>query len=228
MDNNMKKNARKWLMKGLLAAIIPLTVACGMDYDDDISYLDGQVSDVVTPNGTYDGEWTLNKEVLDTAMLVVDDDYMLVRLPDLHLAIEYFLPLFKDISLEGLVTSLPMQCYPKTVKIRILPQGYSETSQYMSFLSTTVQGSNSQIYFNTYPFELIYTGTREKGYEETPYTISLLSKENAMAVFQKSTRQWTLCIPIDALLAINQVTGESTMKVLDTGVNLYYNTKRKR
>jgi hypothetical protein len=221
MDIIMKKNARKWWIGALLVTVMTLTVACSRDYDDDISNINIQLYDnSLMANGIYEGVWTVDREMVDTAQMVVRDNTVQVRLPEQHLLFMFFSDVHPEmLSGESLKwVNVDYRLHHKPTTIQLLNQGYSETSQYMMTGATTVQDKNLQLFSNTCSFEVTI--------ENTPYLISLLSKENAMAVLQKYTWQWTLGIPVDRFQVKNLATGESTIEQVSSTV-LYYNTKRR-
>ncbi len=206
----MKENIMKWLLSALLTAMTGLTAGCGTEGDADASSIapsSDAYSGTAYGRGVYEGEWTVNKQVVDTARIVVNTA-MRVRLPQ-----SYLLGLcFPDKSATVVESNTP-------TTIWVYSEGYSEQSQYMAFESTMEQYDGTQRLYNTCSFEALVGGEK--------YRISLLSKENANAVFQNVTGQWTLGIPINSFLVKNMATGETTEKRLSITVSLYYNTKKR-
>lgn len=221
----MNRNVRKWWLRALAAAIIPLTVACRVG-DADVYDAAPSFDNVVSTTGIYEGEWTVNKQVVDTARLVVTDNVIQIRLPEKYLVSTYFLPVSDEKGDKeghdgadgpiGSGVSYDLHGTPMTAQVSA--QGYSEQSQYMSFTSGTMQDGGLLTRFNTCSFEITLNGL--------PYRIGLLSREYATAVLQNATGQWTLGIPIDGFLIKNLTTGETKVQEISSTI-IYYNTKRK-
>ena len=216
MDYKMKIDSRRWWLKALLTAIIPLTMACSVG-DADGYDAEPQYDNVgsMTAFGLYEGEWTVNKQVVDTARLVVNGNMIQLRLPERYLLsciIPDYTPDKADSHGHYDVSNIP-------TKMQLTAQGYSEQSQYMSFASATLQVNGMQQCFNICSFEA--------NLDNVPCLISLLSKENATAIIQNTTGQWTIGIPISGFRVTNLSSGESTLKELPYTITIYYNTKRR-
>ncbi len=211
MNKRMEKSVRKWLKMVLLTVFMPLAVACSAGDDADDSYLSEADMNSITSSGIYEGEWTVNRQVVDTARLVVAES-LRVRLPERYLLGLCF-PGSKD---KGEAAVEPLNV-PTTIQVHA--QGYSDQSQYMSFVSATTQATGTQFVFNTCSFDATVNGM--------PCRISLQSKENASAILQYGTTQWTLAIPVNSIVITNQATGQTTRQELDVAVTLYYNTKKR-
>lgn len=218
MHINMNKLLRIW-------CLLSITLVTGCSVGDDAYYTElrgmneGNDYEAFMAEGTYEGEWTVNKQVVDTARLVVNKDMMLVRLPESYL-LTYFYAFNLPVDSSGKPDHEKMSemtYVPQNTPIKILvsEQGYSEVSQYMTFKSATYSQSN----YSVCSFDAIICGEHCR--------ISLLSKENATAVLQNATGQWTLGIPIDAFLVMNLDTDEQTIKELSNRVTIYYITRRR-
>ena len=203
----MNKKIMKMLLPSLLVCMISMMVGCHVNDEEYVS-LNPRIaydSEIVY---YYDGEWSVDRQVVDTARMELRENGKIeVRLPE-----SYLLGL---ISLEN-SPAVPAN-RPTTIEISI--QGYSEQSQYMSFNSKALKDKNEKISFSTSSFLATIGG-------ET-CIIEILSYENAAAVIQNNTGQWTLGIPIDAFLVTSQQTGQSTEYRLPSPVMLYYNTKQR-
>lgn len=217
----MKNCAKKWLLSVLLAAIVPLVLACSAEGDADTSYMMNDASKNVTYSGIYEGEWTVNKQVVDTARLVVVNGMIKVRLPEMYL-LNYIIPFGLPVDSVGRpVAEQAARYVPQntTANILVSEQGYSEASQYMSFVPNMVQVDKSQLFYSTCSFYV--------SIDRLLFRISLLSRENATAVLQNATGQWTLGIPVDGFLITNFTTGEETVKNLSVRLTIYYSTRRR-
>ena len=222
MVDSMKRIVRKWWLRALAAVMIPLTVACSVG-DEDGYEAAPSFDNAVATTGIYEGEWTVNKQVVDTARLVVADNVIRIRLPEKYLVSTYRLvdvvyPYGApgDKGDKGDIVGYELHNAPITVQVSA--QGYSEQSQYMSFTSGTMQDGGLLTRFNTCSFEITLN--------DTPFRIGLLSREYATAVLQNATGQWTLGVPIDGFLIKNLTTGESKVHEISS-TTIYYNTKRK-
>ncbi len=159
----------------------------------------------------YEGEWTVNRQVVDTARLVVGPT-LHVRLPE-----SYLLSLCQSADKSNLVAKAEPLNVP--AEIQLVAQGYSEQSQYMAFASPTLLDANAELRFNTSSFSVLIDGRLHR--------VSLLCPDNANAVMQTDMGQWTLGIPVSALLVTDMTTGQSVEHRLPGTVTIYYNTKRR-
>ena len=215
----MKRNIKIIWLPSLLSAIMLLTVACSTDDEDNLKY--GLIDDGISSSILYEGEWTVNKQVVDTGLLQIEDDLVYFNLPDTFLLSTYIIPMYAGGSSDKTanVSYEPLD-YSSSV-IRITPLGYTGTSQYNSVSSPTVQDFGVQLLNLTCSFEALINGAS--------YKISLLSEEKAMAIQQKTSDQWTLSIPVDAFRLENLSPNEPTVEKLQlpSTVTLYFNTKRR-
>lgn len=159
----------------------------------------------------YEGEWTVNRQVVDTARLVVGPT-LHVRLPE-----SYLLSLCQSADKSNLVAKAEPLNVP--AEIQLVAQGYSEQSQYMAFAPSMLQDASAGVRFRASSFSVLI--------DDRLHRVSLLCQENANAVMQTATGQWTLGIPVSALLVTDMTTGQSVEHRLPGTVTIYYNTKRR-
>ncbi len=197
----------RWWLSGLVAAL--MVTACAVGGDD--TYAAEKGSDAPVSQAVYEGEWTVNRQVVDTARLVVGPT-LHVRLPE-----SYLMGLCTSVDKSGM-TALA-EPLGVAAEIRLVPQGYSEQSQYMAFASPTLLDANAELRFNTSSFSILIDGRLHR--------VSLLCPDNANAVMQTDMRQWTLGITVSALLVTDTATGQSVEHKLPVAVTIYYNTKRR-
>ena len=229
-NNNMKRSIKNVWQPTLLTAILLLTAACSTDDsympDKMAGFLDDYYSE---GSATYEGEWTVNKQVVDTAQLVVINNNIVFRLPEHYLLSTYIIPLFyadKSVNDSPLLNSDSIVSYePLGIpsEIHFTALGYSESSQYNMVSASTFMDKNVQVLYITCSFKAKI--------DNTSYLISLLSKEDAMLILQKASGQWTLGIPIDGFLLDNISTDRPTVReqrLLPGTVTIYYNTKRRK
>lgn len=209
----MKKNRMKWYLPTLMAAMMMME-GCGAGDGDSYVDLRGRDFKDEVISAVFEGEWTVNKQVVDTARLTVSGDRTLrVRLPE-----NYLLGLcFPNGTDKSNATPIVPANIQSTVEI--YPQGYSEQAQYNDFYSTTIKDENAKNSFRTCFFLATVGGEL--------CSINLLSYENATAVMQTANGQWTLGIPVNTFLVTNQATNQSVEHKLSIPVTLYYNTKER-
>lgn len=210
-NTGMNKKIMKMLLPSLLVCVISMMAGCSVN-DEEYVDLRPRISDDIVYNSIYEGEWSVNRQVVDTARMVVKESGEIqVRLPE-----RYLLSLcFTD------NTDMAIETSNLASLIEVHEQGYSETSQYMSVGSQTTQTNEAETFFVNCTFMATI--------DRKPFYISLLSKENATAVIQNTTGQWTLGIPIDCFFITNLVlsTHESKFVELPHTITIYYNTKRR-
>ncbi|MBO7140411.1 MAG: hypothetical protein J6W19_07585 [Prevotella sp.] len=206
----MNKKIMKMLLPSLLVCMISMMAGCSVN-DEEYVDLRPRIADSEVFY-IYEGEWSVNKQVVDTARMEVRANGKIeVRLPE-HYLLSLCFPDETDMAIE---TSNSASL------IEVHEQGYSETSQYMSIGSDMTQTNEAETFFINSSFMAAI--------DRTPYSIQLLSREYATAVIQNTTGQWTLSIPIDgfALTNLYLSTDESETVELPQTVTIYYNTKRR-
>jgi hypothetical protein len=206
----MNKLLKEWRIVTIVIVVMAVFASCsvGDDADSPDANMKDSYNAISKEVFLYEGEWTVNKQIVDTARLVVNEAIQ-IRLPE-----SYLLSLCFN---HETVTTAPSDYNPIT--IRLLTQGYSDQSLYLVFSSVTAQTPDNQLLFNTCSFEASVNGT--------PYSISLLSKENASAIYRNGTGQWTLAIPVSAFLITDLSTGTSDTRELPVTTMIYYNTKQR-
>lgn len=207
----MNKKVMKRLLPSLLVCVVSMLAGCSINEEEYVD-LRPRVDDSVIIHGIYEGEWSVNRQVVDTARMVVRANGEIeVRLPE-----SYLLGLCIPEDTDEVIEPTNM-----TTSIEVYQQGYSETSQYMSVGSQTTQTIEAETFFVNCTFRATI--------DRKPFYISLLSKESATAVIQNTTGQWTLGIPIDCFFITNLVlsTHESKFVELPHTITIYYNTKRR-
>ena len=193
-----------------MATVLITTAGCSKG--DENAYADANpqhTNNLNVGKSIYEGEWSVNKQVVDTARMVVSGSVS-VRLPE-----SYLLGLLQTDGLNsGLDKAEPTN---KPTKIRLTEQGYSDKSVYMAFDVYKTDSYSFQQLYCSCSFEAVINGTT--------CTISLLSKEYASAVFQQDAVQWTLAVPVNVLSITDRGTGEYWEVTLPVSITLYYNTK---
>ena len=207
----MNKKIMKMLLPSLLVCMISMMVGCHVN-DEEYVDLRPRIADDSEIIYNFDGEWSVNRQVVDTARMELRENGKIeVRLPE-HYLLSLCFPDKTDMAIE---TSNSASL------IEVHEQGYSETSQYMSIGSDMTQTNEAETFFINSSFMAAI--------DRTPYSIQLLSREYATAVIQNTTGQWTLSIPIDGFLLTNLFLSsrETELVELPQTVTIYYNTKRR-
>lgn len=204
LTSTMMKTMKRYGVAALVAAALTAVAGCQPGVGDDDTAGTYQQSDPAYNVGVYEGEWSVNRQVVDTARMTVTGATTIhLRLPHDYLA---------GLCYPGATAEAANE--PAVIKVR--EQGYSEQSLYMAFVSMQV-AFNTQLYFNTCSFEATVGNER--------WRVGLLSRENASAVQQIATGMWSLAIPIDGFQVTNLETGRTEERRLNTPTILYYNTK---
>jgi hypothetical protein len=193
----------------LLLSLSAMLVAC-MDADGymDKSYANEGDNASSVMDGSFDGEWTVNRQVVDTARLEVKNGVLRVRLPEQYLA-----------QLCWPETNSTPACLGRPVNISLVQQGYSESSQYMSFASPAMNAKQGQALYHSCSF-YVANGSE--------WRIDLLSANCGTAIFRYDTQLWTIGLSVDRVLLTNTVTGQQQERQLYTTIPLYYNAQKRR
>lgn len=210
-EHDMKRTPRLVTFTWLLLTML---IGCTTNDDDMVagqpqSYTDKSLLTLAV----YDGEWTVNKQIIDTARLVVGPTNVSVRFPHRYLADLYILTSNETDQNVGTAVNTY-----KATDIKLSALGYSEQWQYYALALPSIVGADSELLTVPCSFETTIA--------DTPYSISLLCQNNASAMTDIATGQWTLIIPIKTLLVTNLSTGHSTLHKLNTTIVLYYNTRQ--
>ena len=160
----------------------------------------------------YDGEWTVNKQVVDTARLEVSDRLKL-RLPEGYLGVCCF-------EKEYLSSSNPKIIEYKGHPAAILLKntGYTDAANYYTFRST------AEIYGGVLLFSQASFIVDIDGVE---HLVSLLSREPGNVIFRYDNGLWTIGLTINAFSIMNLETSEVEMRTPRTVISLYYNAKER-
>ena len=97
-------------------------------------------------------------------------------------------------------------------------QGYSEQSQFMTLVTPTVAlADGQQVFYLPCHFRTVVGG---RG-----YSVSILSRENGLAVYSNETQLWTIGIPVNGFQVRSDEAAEPDIVWLPQTVSLYYNAK---
>lgn len=196
---------RLWVV--LLTGVLLLS-ACSAG--DDVAFDKSIVQEGSIEQSVFDGEWTVNKQVVDTARLEVSGIFRL-RLPEKYLT---------GLCFQGNENDVAPIIEPKgvPVDIQFFSQGYSENTQYSVMYASGKNTINSS-FFQFGAFYVTVNGT--------DYRVELLSDDNGSAFYRTDTGLWTLGLTVCRFVVVNQDTQESAEVPLSAAVTLFYNAKKR-
>ena len=214
----MKKITSKFGLMALLVAC--MLTACSNGNDDSIAETQMNDAKDIVQSEVFEGEWTVDKEVVDTACLEVTS-VLKVRLPEAYLTglcfkevIAHWNALLYKFSYTGQPVMFPLRNEGSTSNASFHDVTQSETSY------------NDARYFINASYDVLLNSSLNGTY---PFRLELLSKEPASAVYRNDNGLWTIALPVSTFLVTdldNQTQGEIP---LPAPVTLYYNaTKRIR
>ena len=224
-----------WLAVGLMAA-------CSKNDDNEPNMDTIPPFNYTIVKTVYDGVWTVDQAVVDTARLEVWGD-MKIRLPEDYLT-DLYLSSPKEEGLASAIAgkddkpkdssgsstnTVSTDIKPKGVPVtmRNLEQGYSDNGQYYSNYSPSsndtdegrekTSGGNSLYESGTFSFYVTKDGV--------DYRILLLSNDRPTSIYRMDTGLWTISIPINGFLVTNLETNEQSIHGIRPSITLYYNAK---
>ena len=189
--------------------MLMLTACSTDDADARPQYMD----DAPHANAVYDGEWTVNKTVVDTARLEVTPNGLKLRLPEYYLTLSCF-------EMEAFSSAIPFrhECMEQPVVIPFRNQGYTDNATFIN-LNTAEKNYGGMSFFNYASFNVSVNGAS--------YRVALLSNEPANAVYRNDNGLWTIGLPIERFLVTNIETNEEQVRTPHNPFTLYYNAKER-
>lgn len=205
----MERTSKTSALVACMATVL-LLAACAKGGDDFVTEADPslQYNSHSEATGVFDGEWTVNKQVVDTARLEVYDELKL-RLPEDYLTRLCFPD--KSGADSPQPKGIPMMVRPIT-------QGYSQQMALYVFLTMMKDNGKKALYGSGYFYVTIH---------DTDYRIDLLCSESSSNVFRLDTQLWTIAIPVSGFLIVNTATNEEQEQSLSAPVTIYYNAKQR-
>ena len=201
-----------WLMAMLAAGVLMLS-ACSEGSEGLSAAESGNYAQSDSRAGSvFTGEWTVDKQVVDTARLEVAEA-LRVRLPEAYLVSLCFGSVTDNASEAAAIEPLGIAA---TIEIR--DQGYTNGAVFSGFVPSAEKSGGVTLY-RTACFAVSVNGDR--------YLVELLSTENGTAVYRADTMGWTIVIPIGRFRITNVLTREVREQRLGKPVTLYYNTKER-
>ena len=201
------KKKREWsILMAVLATAMLMLTACSDGSDDDIMDLRSQIS--VGEYKLYNGEWSVNGEVIDTVQLIEEkkEQIFIIILPERYLTVCCF-------GEELTSNTWPYSPEYKGDRVVIMTsnQGYTNETMF-NVIKSTQKSYNGTLYFCHASFVV--------GIDGVKYRIDLLSQEQGYAVYNGL---WSIGIPISILLVTNTETQEERGCPLPEPITLYYN-----
>jgi len=192
---------------GLLAIVLAWVLAACSTGDGDSSYntVDMQADKSGMQQAAFYGEWTVNKQVVDTARLEVRGTTLSVRLPEYYLTGLCFTESGQRIETKGQPTVL-----------QAVAQGYSDNANYLTTSAGVRNSGDTTLYLQGSIFATV---------DGAHYRIDLLADESGSSVYRTDTGRWTVGIIVSRLLLVNLDDQTESERRLPTKVYLYYNAK---
>ena len=212
----MKKTGNTgWLMAILATGMLMLS-ACKEDYEEK-SDVRSNIQATEAIGVSFNGEWTVDKQVVDTARLKMTD-VLTVRLPEAYLVSLCFDSFTEEYGTDKASLSTAIEPMGQPIKIVVRDQGYTNDAVFSDFTNTAEKYDSTTLYRSAY-FVVKVNGDN--------YVVELLSTENGSAVYRGDTMGWTIAIPIDRFHITHIQTLEKREQRLDKPITLYYNTKER-
>ena len=170
----------------------------------------------------YEGEWLIDKQVVDTARLHKDGTNLSVRLPEVALFHRAFhLSMNPDLPIR-------IDCHHDIQQIIFSVFGSSETTFYADFKSVWNAYQDIRIksgWHESWEYPAIGSYSMGVRYQDVDYRIDFLGRNTGVAMLDISTKLWTLAIPIDKIVITNYQTGDQETESLPETLTLVYNCK---
>lgn len=212
----------------LLTSLVP--AGCTTEEADGDYYREYQETKYA--NGTdevrfeYEGVWTVNKQVVDTACLTMSTYASALPSPEGFLVnVPIKASFLKAMCLEGVDFQSENQA-DKVLSFGCVMQGYSQNVRYYSFFDIETSTVNDKVMYRNFMTSFI-------DYNDY-YYISLLGNELGSVITQSDFGQVTIAIPLDAyevnhkdLHTTGQTTWETWQQKLSPAVTLYFTTTKR-
>ena len=189
----------------LVMAMTLLTVSCSQE-EDQIRDLQAQI-DGTKKFMIYDGEWTVDKQVADTARLSIRSDLAAVML---EFPVIYLSNLFFQNEDSLIVTQWYL--YP----LNLTEQAFSEIGNYHIIIPADRFGESEYI-----------IGGFQVTKNHITKEVMLITNEMGNGIYRLDTGLWTISFTISSYYISNGATGESSLNPLPEPITLYYNAKKR-
>lgn len=208
----MKTNTKTALMVlGILSGCF--LTACSVDDADSFDANNEYLSADYPYGAVYDGEWTVDKVVMDTARLEVTN-VLKLRLPEQYLGISCFEREYT--SSASPIVSFEYSRQPSVIRFK--DQGYTDYASFNS-LSPTEKNYDGTMLFTQASFIVAVDGVDHR--------VDVLSNEPGNAVYRNDNGQWTIGFTVTAYNVTNLETHEEQVRTPHKPISLYYSTKNR-
>ena len=215
----MKRTGRTIWFVTIMAISALMVTACSDGSDGELSDVRSNLSASPTwALASYNGEWTVNQQVVDTARLDVTD-VLSVRLPETFLthlcfsqsdagnALSYYSETDGVKASEIKPLGLP-------TAIEIKDQGYTNEAVFSYFSAKALVNDGMTVYRSAY-FLVTINGTK--------YHVELLSSDKGSAIRRSDTMGWTIAITVNGF-CITNTENFKEQYISPPPITLYYNT----
>ena len=189
----------------LVVTMTLLTVSCSQE-EDQIRDLQAQI-DKTKKFMIYDGEWTVDKQVADTARLSIRNDLAAIML---EFPVIYLSNLFFQNEDSLIVTQWYL--YP----LNLTEQAFSEIGNYHIIIPADRFGESEYI-----------IGGFQVTKNHITKEVMLITNEMGNGIYRLDTGLWTISFTISSYYITNGATGESSLNPLPEPITLYYNAKKR-
>ena len=161
---------------------------------------------------SFNGVWTVDKQVVDTARLEVTDVFR-VRLPEVYLGAACF---EKEYVSSAWPHHIEYKGQPSVIQFK--DQGYTEYAIFNSLLLTEECYDGTTLFTHT-SFVVAVDGVDHR--------VDVLSDEPGNAVYRSDNGQWAIGFTVTAFIVTNLETHEEQIRTPHKPIALYYNTKER-
>lgn len=206
----MKKIKSKFGLMALLVAC--MLTACSEGNDESMADMQMNNAKADVQSAVFEGEWTIDKEVVDTARLEVSS-VLKLRLPEEYLMWSCF-------EKEMLSSIWPGHFELKGLPVMLMlrSQGYTSETNFSSIV-TSAEDDNGMMLNYPVCFFVDIDGISHR--------VDVLSDEQATAVYRNGNGMWTLGIPVSSYHIVNLETLEEGQRTPHLPFTLYYNTTKR-
>lgn len=187
--------------------------------DDADTYRNMQMANLDQPAALFDGEWTVDRQLVDTARLEVSD-VLKVRLPESYLTYFCFgsVPYSIDDPSDTFTEPVSYHYTHEPITVSYQVQGYSENTQLYLAQSSTYTAAGQTLYI---------AGSYELKFGDVSYRVSLISDDPPTIIHRLDTDLWTIAITIRDFHITNLNINQQIILPQHAPLTLYYNATRR-
>ena len=219
------KNMYKQLSVLLIGVCLCASCDDGEHMNSDAVYemVDNYNQFLKESTNTYAGDWIVDKQVVDTALVKKEKDQFMFVFPEKYLAQKAF---HDNIA--------KFDCHRLQQTLYFVLAGNSEHTSYANIMGhynplnyIEVSGPDGMP-VAPHAWMIPESGSYSFGLTRDGifYRIDMLGKESGTAIFDMETMFWSLAIPIDKMVVTNMQTGEQKTEELASTMMLVFNPKK--